>query len=294
MSQSETAPPQTSEQHLRHSSKFPEGYGNLALRSSDNMIFHFPLFLLAYVSPVFKDMCEFGGNTSNSEVIQMSEDSKMIDHILSFIDPEQETPNFSWENIEEVLLVAEKYQIKSILRWFQKEVRTEAEIGKGWRTAVEKPMLCLGLGIQYGYPEVAKLGLRDLLRCHVSQLAFHPAVSAHLAKEILTLRAERTSRICRAILSVEDRSRETSKRFQCSIHRASSPFWRNTILSGACHHPNWSYITNYLQGITPNSYQAKCSCELPYIPTELNQEMQELENKVPDLPEGSIVSPNED
>ncbi|CAG8765690.1 92_t:CDS:2, partial [Acaulospora colombiana] len=38
-----------------HSKEFPEGYGDFVFKSSDGVIFHFPRFLLAHVSPVFKD-----------------------------------------------------------------------------------------------------------------------------------------------------------------------------------------------------------------------------------------------
>jgi hypothetical protein len=49
---------------LRISKDFPEGYGDILLQSSDADIFHFSSFLLAYSSPVLKDMFELAAKAT--------------------------------------------------------------------------------------------------------------------------------------------------------------------------------------------------------------------------------------
>jgi hypothetical protein len=75
-SQSVTKPTSTSTQgRTRHSANFPQGYGNLALKSCDSIIFHFSRFLLSNVSPVFKSIYEMNKTTMNDKVLSLIEDS---------------------------------------------------------------------------------------------------------------------------------------------------------------------------------------------------------------------------
>ncbi|PVF96029.1 hypothetical protein CPB86DRAFT_663839, partial [Serendipita vermifera] len=103
------------------SETFPEGYGDFAFQSSDGVIFHFPQFLLSFVSPVFKDMFELGTTVTNEEILTLSENAKTLDILLHLIDPTKEPPPLDWTCVEDVLNAGDKYQVSGVLGWFQRE-----------------------------------------------------------------------------------------------------------------------------------------------------------------------------
>jgi hypothetical protein len=109
----------------KYAENFPEGYGDFAFQSSDGVIFHFPKFLLSFVSPVFKDMYDMVDSTTNSEILKLTEDAETLDFLLRVIDPTKDSPSLIQEVVEKLLNAADKYQIDGVQSWRQKEVELE-------------------------------------------------------------------------------------------------------------------------------------------------------------------------
>src|SRR4051794_16726640 len=86
---------------IKHSENFPPGYGDLQIETCDNIIFHFPRFLLSHASPVFKDMFEIGPDKKPEQETPLivSEDSQAIDLLLLYIDPAKASPEFDAQTV---------------------------------------------------------------------------------------------------------------------------------------------------------------------------------------------------
>ncbi|PVF96035.1 hypothetical protein CPB86DRAFT_660453, partial [Serendipita vermifera] len=145
-----------------HSTEFPEGYGDFTIHSNDGVLLHFPSFLLSHASPVFKDMFQLGENSQSQNNITLAEDHKTLEHLLCHIDPAKELPDFCWDGIMSLLAAADKYQIKGVFKWFEREVAVE--LAKSPSLAIAQPVLCLNLATRYGLPMTTALALRQLMK----------------------------------------------------------------------------------------------------------------------------------
>jgi hypothetical protein len=144
----------------RYAENFPEGYGDFTFQSSDGVIFHFPQFLLSFASPVFKDMYDMGNNAESGEILKLTEDAATLDLLLQFIDPTKESPRLVWDTVEKFIDAADKYQVNTVLSWFQKE----AELVALNNHYIERPMLCLELADRFKFENLARLAARDLIK----------------------------------------------------------------------------------------------------------------------------------
>jgi hypothetical protein len=139
--------PRDSETENTVSQEFPEGYGDFTFKSSDGVVFHFPLFLLSHASPIFEDMRKIGTNFQGNDMLVLSETGSTLETLLRLIDPAKETPALDWECVQQLLEAAEKYQIKNIFSWFEREVTFGLS---DTTTTLEHPILCLGLAKRFG------------------------------------------------------------------------------------------------------------------------------------------------
>jgi hypothetical protein len=109
----------------KYAENFPEGYGDFAFQSSDGVIFHFPKFLLSFVSPVFKDMYDMVDSAASDEILKLTEDAETLDSLLRVIDPTKDSPSLIQGVVERLLNAADKYQIDGVQSWHKKEVELE-------------------------------------------------------------------------------------------------------------------------------------------------------------------------
>jgi hypothetical protein len=155
---------------LRISKDFPEGYGDILLQSSDAENFHFPSFLLAYSSPVFKDMFELAPKANKDvgeqtqeqkrrDPIVLSEDAVTIRGFLLHIDPLKIPLPIRKGTIKPLLEAARKYQLSTVLQWFEREVEkavnTTRVASQERKPLIEQdPLFVLSLATEYGAQEL--------------------------------------------------------------------------------------------------------------------------------------------
>lgn len=143
---------------------FPAGYGDLKLQSSDGVIFYFSGFLLAYSSPIFKDMFEVVAKSNanqnqppqpnaKNETLVLTEDAATVCSLLLHIDPTKMPFPISMATINKLLDAGRKYQLPTVLQWFEREV-TRGEIcqeksDNNQNLIEEDPLLVLSLALEY-------------------------------------------------------------------------------------------------------------------------------------------------
>lgn len=157
---------------LRQSKTFCEGYGDFGLQSSDGVVFYISRFLLAYASPVFRDMFDLGERLQPSsqsedksypgeiEPVSVSEDAVTIDLLLRHIDPKQSTRPLEEGTVAQLLEAGRKYQVGIVLTWFEEEAVKRVEYPNlpvpGVSLIRHNPLLVLSLAIEYGLGRLAQ------------------------------------------------------------------------------------------------------------------------------------------
>lgn len=147
------------------SETFGEGYGDLALLSSDGTLFYSSKCLLAYASPVFKDMFEValpegitsqGSNHHPSAAVtplKLTEDAVTLDLLLRHVDPTKGPLPIHENSIVKLLNAARKYQIPAIIQWFEREVTKDDGSRRGEsgeKSFIENhPILVLSIALEY-------------------------------------------------------------------------------------------------------------------------------------------------
>jgi hypothetical protein len=177
--------------------EFPEGYGDFTFKSIDHVVFHFPLFLLAHASPVFGDMHKIGTNLQESDIIVLSETRSTLEMLLCLIDPAKDNPALDWECVGHLLEAAEKYQIKNIFSWFEKEV--SFEVSNSSPPTLKHPMLCLGLADRFDLRYLVKLALRQAITMPIKDIQINHYIGARMVGHFFTLRAARIEKFCRKL-----------------------------------------------------------------------------------------------
>jgi hypothetical protein len=254
-----------------YSKEFPEGYGDFILQSTDGMIFHFPRFLLSHMSPIFKDMYQAGRSTQNSEPLKLAEDHLTIEQFLCHIDPAKETPQLDWQRVTSVLEAADKYQVISITKWFEKEV-FQLTSSTGF-TALPHPMLCLQLGRRYNLTEIVRLSLRELIKCPLSEITGESPIESMILKRIISLRAERTQSLVEMIYGFQ-----SPHSTRCpSYYVESKKSWKKHAIRAAITEPSLSAIVTAVERLL----RLNCKC----VPFENTEEMKKLKSKEKELPQ---------
>ncbi|KAG8797702.1 hypothetical protein FRC16_008597 [Serendipita sp. 398] len=110
---------------------FPENYGDFRLISSDGVTFSFPRFLLAHVSPVFKDMLEIGtGNPMGQQAeLRLAENFTTLDQLLRLLDPTKKPLPIHIDTIEGLLESAQKYQVERVFEYWEEQMKVIDEYG---------------------------------------------------------------------------------------------------------------------------------------------------------------------
>lgn len=158
---------------VKVSSKFPEGYGNLAIQSSDDVVCYFPGPLLTHTSTVFRDMFEMpkpGAEASSSDShVKITEPVKILETFLTHLDPNVLTPSINPATIKDLLCMADKYQATKILRWFKQEARVRRSDSEaktvGAPFMITHPIICLSVATQFNFQHIGRIALRELSTC---------------------------------------------------------------------------------------------------------------------------------
>jgi hypothetical protein len=113
---------------LQESKQFPRTYGDFPIKSSDGVIAYFLRSLLQYMSPVFDDMISISSTSNANNRVQeqsplkVPETSVVLERFLSHLDPRTSRLSIDESTIEDLLELGRKYQVQSILDWFEEEV----------------------------------------------------------------------------------------------------------------------------------------------------------------------------
>lgn len=233
------------------SEEFPQGYGDLILSSSDGVIFHFPSFLLSHASPVFRDMYRLGEGTQNQEALNLTEDHMTLERFLCHIDPVKDIPYLDWDRVPAVLQAAEKYQVNSIFKWFEREV--SLSITTTNYPTLPNPMLYFALARRYDLRMTEKLALRQLIKSPLSEITGSPHVDSSLLKGIFDLRISRSQWLMDVVDKYPNDPFASSCRHPGII---SSGNWKSSARKAIVAEPSWSAIVSSVTSII----QPGCGC----------------------------------
>ncbi|KAG8814193.1 hypothetical protein FRB91_011121 [Serendipita sp. 411] len=195
----------SSQSPRRQSEEFPENYGDFQLISSDGVVFSISRFLLSYVSPVFKDMLELGGEiTSGVAEIQLTESSVTLDQLLRFFDPLKDPAPIDTKTMEPLLESARKYQIEGVFKYWEDQMvyrNKQKQI-----TTVYSPLACFALASRFGRHEMTRTALRELLRAPSKELQAPVSTTAEsgVMQRLLQLRLARLQKMRDRIAQVQE------------------------------------------------------------------------------------------
>jgi hypothetical protein len=275
----------TTQDELRYSINFPQGYGDFALKSSDGWIFHFSQFLLSHASPVFKDMYEIGKGATNDEILCLTEDANTVATLLLFIDPAKNTWPLSWSTVESFLGAADKYQVLGAVDWFKREVQAAILQCRNLEYALQHPMLCLGLSIRYKLPDISRFALRELIKYPIKNIMLHPSVDSRMMRHLFELRAERTKKLMKTAFYINEHVEDIMDESRCRIHKSYRRFsWARRTMDDIIAHPNWTMLMNSFRDEIAEMDDDDCTCPNIDIPAGLEEEIKTLEDSLPNLP----------
>jgi hypothetical protein len=162
-----------SESTLEVSKKFPEGYGDFALQSSDDIVCYFPRHILSHVSPVFQDMFNVNNHSdqrnATPQSVPLTELSSTVELFLIHLDPNALAPHIDPKTIEELMVMAHKYQTNVIIRWFEQEVFVQRAANNDQKAQGSflstHPALTLSLASRLDLTRTRDLAMAERLGC---------------------------------------------------------------------------------------------------------------------------------
>ncbi|KAG8805746.1 hypothetical protein FRC19_007687, partial [Serendipita sp. 401] len=191
------------------SPEFPENYGDFRLISSDGVIFSFPRFLLAHISPVFKDMLEIGtGNPMGQQAeLRLAENSTTLNQLLRLLDPAKKPLPIHMDTVEELLESARKYQVERVFEYWQEQMKVQDDDDEVVK--IRHPMISFLLGGRFRRDELTRLALRELIRApdtslYLSEKGF--TVDHRVMTYVSRLRQERSEKLIARIHAYQSRA----------------------------------------------------------------------------------------
>ncbi|PVF99426.1 hypothetical protein CPB86DRAFT_731469 [Serendipita vermifera] len=247
----------------RVSKTFCEGYGDFALQSCDEIVFYISRFLLAYTSPVFRDMFDLGGTIEMFESIQVtegmdisdakrevkpiqvSEDAHTLDLILRHIDPKQVAAPINEATIEKLLEAARKYQLPTIMAWFSAEAMKHVEHPNnpipGRSLMARNPLLVLSLATEYEMPILAQQAVCAIVTGEVSLLQKDVNIRLDIYRRVYALREERINWFLALIGSIAGKVYRGKPVMPavCQICLSTRSAWVHKLMETVLHAPKW-------------------------------------------------------
>jgi hypothetical protein len=250
----------------RVSKTFCEGYGDFALKSSDEIVFYISRFLLAYSSPVFHDMFNLGGAIERFESvqitegmdisdakreikpIQVSEDAHTLDLILRHIDPKQVAAPINETTIEKLLEAARKYQLLPIMSWFSAEAMKHVEHPNnpipGRSLMAHNPLLVLSLATEYEMPVLAQQAVCAIVTGEIVLLQKDVNIRLDMYRRVYALREERVQWYLGLIGSIAAKVYRGKPVMPaiCQICGSPRSVWIHKLMENVIQAPKWKYF----------------------------------------------------
>ncbi|KAG8831968.1 hypothetical protein FRC17_002254 [Serendipita sp. 399] len=180
------------------STRFPTGYGDFQLQSSDGVICHFPKSVLSYTSGFFRGMLQLPIREDSSSPqmtsypLIVTERAEILEAFLDLIDPNTVAPQLNAQTVRDILEAARKYDVPVIFLWFQREVKLRYHDVDSRQTTesflLSNPLMTFSIAVEYSLEEVGKMAIAELLGCP----------SEHLDTTIAGVPIEALNRIRRA------------------------------------------------------------------------------------------------
>jgi hypothetical protein len=255
-----------------YSSEFPEDYGDFILKSSDGVLLCFPRILLAHASPVFKDMLQIGQGSGSKDTLVLSEDRQTLECLLCHIDPAKQSPKIDWDIVTNVLTAAEKYQIRSVLKSFEKELAVEAITRPSF--AIEDPVKCFRLAMHFNLPLAAQLSLRQLIRYPLSDIQVEVIQNYPFLGDLFGLRNSRIQWLIGLVFKLDA---AIPRGDRCQIHPGCCG-WVPGAVKAIILEPSWEALVRSVKQRPPG-----CYCIVPKISMEMREEAISAEMEHPQL-----------
>ncbi|PVG00433.1 hypothetical protein CPB86DRAFT_871952 [Serendipita vermifera] len=242
---------------IQDSKRFPKVYGDFAIQSNDGIVCYFPRYLLAYMSPVFKDMMEIGLNNDVSDSegpppLKVTEASTTLEEFLSHLDPKTVELSFNEDTVQDLLAAAHKYQVEAILDRFEKDMtRLQSKFPLHMHTAREACRILTGCPsslLEHDSINLSFKGYRHLIRLRKDRVKIFQAYIERLTQHKVqrVTQYDRNGRPTTYDL-VTDSNIKTC--ILCSIEYAS---WIVSITEAINQSPCWDSFWS--------SYQRKYDC----------------------------------
>lgn len=200
---------------------------------------------------------------NNDRPLLMEEDGGTLSLLLRHIDPLVETPGIDAATISDLIRAANKYQIDSIVKWFQKQVFSTPQTvlleppsihNKYWRdikwfSARESafiylnPLLVLSISEQWGLDQVSRRALQVLAAAPVTSLQVEGvATSYNMLRHILKLREQRVTWYQERIEQCRNKFSGDQKRSKCPDCRVGFVEWILACIKAISTCPGWDSI----------------------------------------------------
>jgi hypothetical protein len=276
---------------LKVSSKFPEGYGNLAIQSSDDIVCYFPGPILIHTSIVFRDMFEMPGSESKEAPVKVTEPIKILELFLTHLDPDKLSPPIDSATIVDLLCMADKYQVTKIVRWFKQEARLrhselEADTGDD-PFVITYPIICLSIATRFNLEHIGRIALRELSSCSTEVflkciLLLDPVILHRLYQ----LRDKRAARYQAYVSTLTDHT-ATMRGKGCEYCTGKRAEWIQYMTMAVQHTPKWS---RFKEAFHKGRYWRCVPCKISWTQcfsdriTLLEEAAQKEECELPDWP----------
>ncbi|KAK2462731.1 hypothetical protein APHAL10511_005249 [Amanita phalloides] len=142
---------------------FDDSDGDLILRTSDKVDFHVHRAILRLSSSVFASMLSFPQPPSQADglsnnVIDVSDDSKVLYQVLSWIDPRGTLRLGDLDEVAAILTCAEKYDLETVKNRLM-------EFGYAGRESLKQnPIALFALGQRFRHQDMADFGAKGSLQ----------------------------------------------------------------------------------------------------------------------------------
>jgi hypothetical protein len=299
------------------SETFHKGFGDFALKSSDGVVFYISQFLLAYTSPVFKDMFALGPNsntltggstaqeaTSTLDPLQLTEDAETLDLLFRHIDPTLSNPPLDKNSIGKLLEATRKYQILGVAAWFEaeatKKIKHPNENLYGDSFLAQNPMLALSLAAEHNLTDLCREAIRQ--RVGLGPIKQDEEdIPPELLRRIIILKEERMGKYMNVIVHIMDSvmlteteqagSRRTEAERSIPLFCESCGYsfgrWIFDFMTTLQSHLNWETFERVCESEDWSCpYGGECqnwAAKARYGVDELIKVMKEEESKLPDL-----------
>lgn len=268
--------------------------GTVSIRSSTNVDFYVPRYLLEYVSPVFKDMLELGpdgSGLSSDETVKLTEDTETLEALFQHMDPNLAPPSMDIKRLWAVVTAAQKYHMDGTIQKLRSSIvrPTIIKDSRNINLVQSNPLPIVVLSNAFNFDEERRMALKELARCHIDFLLKNEqdcTLPSSIFQYVLQLRRARAQWLkakARQLFLIKANKRNDKSNEDCPQCMRYRAYHVHEALLKIDDHPSWDVFYSEI------SKSSKCSCGGPTIPLDekiktWEAEARELEAALPAWP----------